>query len=72
MGWEHYDHGADIAVRGFGASKAEAFEQGALAMTAVMTDPPTVEKRERVAIACEAERVEPLVCIKGSWWRVRS
>lgn len=54
MRWEHYEHGADIGVRGYGASKAEAFEQAALAMTAVVTDPATVEQRERVAIACEA------------------
>jgi len=27
--WEHYEHGADLGVRGFGATKAEAFEQAA-------------------------------------------
>ena len=59
--WEHYDHGADIGVRGFGASKAEAFEQAALAMTAVVTDPASVEPRERVAIACEAPDDELLL-----------
>ena len=52
--WEHYEHGADIGVRGFGATKAEAFEQAALAMTAVAVDPAAVEPRERVAIRCEA------------------
>ena len=42
--WEHYDHGADIGVRGFGASKARAFEQAALALTAVITDPAEVQR----------------------------
>jgi len=28
--WEHFAHEADIGVRGIGASKAEAFEQGAV------------------------------------------
>jgi SHS2 domain-containing protein len=43
--WEHFPHEADIGVRGFGASKAQAFEQAALAMTAVMTDLAAVEVR---------------------------
>jgi tRNA nucleotidyltransferase (CCA-adding enzyme) len=59
--WEHYEHGADIGVRGFGATKAEAFEQAALAMTAVAVDPAAVEPRERVAIRCEAPDDELLL-----------
>jgi SHS2 domain-containing protein len=52
--WEHFSHEADIGVRGFGSSPAQAFEQGALAMTAVVTDPAAVAAREAVAIECEA------------------
>lgn len=52
--WEHYEHGADVGVRGRGASKAEAFEQAALALTAVIAELGTVRPRERVALACEA------------------
>jgi len=59
--WEHFEHGADIGVRGFGASKAEAFEQAALAMTAVVTDPAGVESSEAVAIQCEAPDDELLL-----------
>ena len=33
--WEHFAHEADIGIRGFGASKAEAFERAALALTAI-------------------------------------
>jgi len=52
--WAHFPHEADMGVRGFGATKAEAFEQAALAMTAIITDPATVQTREAVAIHCEA------------------
>lgn len=52
--WEHYEHGADIGVRGFGASKGEAFEQAALALTAVIAEPAAVRPLERVALECEA------------------
>jgi len=52
--WEHFAHGADIGVRGRGASKAEAFAQGALALTAVVAEPGAVEPREAVSIECEA------------------
>ena len=52
--WELFPHEADMGVRGFGSTEAEAFEQAALAMTAVVTDVGTVEAREVVAIECEA------------------
>jgi tRNA nucleotidyltransferase (CCA-adding enzyme) len=54
MGWEHFPHDADVGVRGIGASRAEAFEQAAIGLTAVITDPRTVEPRERVQVSCEA------------------
>lgn len=62
--WEHFDHGADIGVRGYGASPAVAFEQAALAMTAVITDPASVAQREVVPIRCEAGDAELLL---ASW-----
>ncbi len=37
-GWEHFPHAADVGVRGFGKSAAEAFEQAARALTAVVTN----------------------------------
>src|SRR5690606_28024908 len=36
--WEHFAHDADMGVRGVGSTLAEAFEQGALALTALITD----------------------------------
>ena len=41
--WEHFDRGADVGVRGFGESQATAFEQAALAMTALIVEPSGVE-----------------------------
>jgi len=58
--WEHYEHEADMGVRGFGTTREEAFEQAALALTAVVSDPGLVEPRERVAIECEAPDEELL------------
>jgi SHS2 domain-containing protein len=59
--WEHFDHDADIGVRGWGATKAEAFEQAALALTAVVTDPARVMARETVPIFCDAADDELLL-----------
>jgi SHS2 domain-containing protein len=58
--WEHFPHDADVGVRGFGSTAAEAFEQAALALTAVVTDVESVEGREAVAIQCEAPDQELL------------
>ena len=60
-GWEHLPHDADIGVRGFGPSLAAAFEQAAIALTAVVTDPAKVAPREAVAVACAAPDPELLL-----------
>jgi SHS2 domain-containing protein len=59
--WEHFEHGADIGVRGVGASPAEAFEQAALALTAVVTPPEGVREQSRVTIHCDAPDLEVLL-----------
>jgi len=43
-----------MGVRGIGATKEQAFEQAALAMTAVITDPAKAAPLEPVEIQCEA------------------
>ena len=58
--WEHFYHQADIGVRGMGSSPAEAFEQGALAMMAVICDPEKVEPATPVQISCDAPDIELL------------
>jgi len=59
--WEHFSHGADVGVRGFGLTKAAAFEQAALALTAAITDPSRVAAQETVEIACQAADDELLL-----------
>lgn len=59
--WEHFEHGSDIGVRGVGPTKASAFEQAALALTAVVTDPGRVAVNETVEIACHAVDDESLL-----------
>jgi SHS2 domain-containing protein len=59
--WEHYEHGADIGVRGYGATMESAFEQAALALVAVIADPGTIALRERVSLSCEAPDDELLL-----------
>ncbi|HLG43606.1 MAG TPA: archease [Nitrospirales bacterium] len=59
--WEHFPHQADMGVRGIAASKEGAFEQAALAMIAVITDPLAVSPTEAVTIACEAPDDELLL-----------
>ena len=52
--WEHFAHKADIGIRGIGATKEQAFEQAAVAMTAVIARLEEIEPREKVQINCEA------------------
>ncbi|HEX5010097.1 MAG TPA: archease [Planctomycetota bacterium] len=59
--WEHFAHGADIGVRGRGATREEAFEQCALALTAVITDPAGVGRDVRVELAVQAAQDDLLL-----------
>lgn len=59
--WEHFPHQADMGVRGVGPSLGAAFEQAALAMTAIVTDPARVAAAEAVEIRCEAPDDELLL-----------
>ncbi|MGD8908031.1 MAG: archease [Chromatiales bacterium] len=59
--WEHFHHQADIGVRGRGHSLASAFEQAALALTAVIADPAQLADLIPVSIECEAPDSELLL-----------
>ena len=59
-GWEHFPHAADVGVRGFGRTVAEAFEQAALALTAVVTT-AEIHPAVCVKVECEAPDVELLL-----------
>lgn len=57
--WEHFPHDADVGVRGFGSTPAEAFEQAALALTAVVTH-AEVKPVTSIKVNCEAPDLELL------------
>ena len=59
--WTHFAHEADIGVRGVGPSKEEAFEQAAMALTAVVTDLARLAPTEVLGISCEAPDDELLL-----------
>lgn len=59
-GFETFEHGADIGIRGYGRTLEEAFVNGAKALFSVMIDTERVELRERRGIECSAEDVETL------------
>lgn len=50
--WQHFAHGADIGVRGRGATQAEAFAAAAVGLTAVVVDPWQVRPLESVRVEC--------------------
>lgn len=58
--WEHFEHVADIGVRGIGSTPAEAFAQAALAMTALIVEPETIEARTPVSFELEGEDLDYL------------
>jgi SHS2 domain-containing protein len=52
--WEHFEHNADLGLRGIGATVEEVFVEAALALTAATTDPALVRPASSVRIACTA------------------
>lgn len=78
-GWEHFAHDAEVGMRGFGRTMAEAFEQSAVALIAIVAEMPVVP-RQKVTVTCvnavvlaaaqaglasRVARLRPLICIKG-------
>lgn len=59
--WEHFSHGADIGVRGFGESVEQAFEQAALALSAIVADISTIAPSESIKVHCDAPDLELLL-----------
>ena len=59
--WEHFHHGADIGVRGYGNSKETAFTEAAKALIAVITEPGLVEARHCIEITASAPDDEILL-----------
>lgn len=59
--WEHFEHKADIGVRGFGNTMAEAFAQAAIALTAVITDLALINATTAVQLSCSDPDNETLL-----------
>ena len=59
--WEHFAHEADIGVRGTGNTPASAFEQAALAMSAIITDLSLIKPGVQVSITCTEADLELLL-----------
>jgi len=63
VSFQHFEHGADVGVRGFGATPAEAFEGAAQALFALLCEGPSsavrAEVEERVEV--EAPNLEELL-----------
>ena len=55
--WEHFHHESDIGIRGFGSTREKAFEQSALALTAVITE-EEIKPEKGVAISLEGTDLE--------------
>jgi SHS2 domain-containing protein len=61
QGWNHFEHVADVGVRGYGPSLARAFEQAALALTAIVADIRRITPAQAVEIQCKASQPEILL-----------
>jgi SHS2 domain-containing protein len=62
MEFEHFEHGADVGVRGFGATPAEAFEGAARALFLLLCeDPSEVRGQIEEPISCDGANLEELL-----------
>lgn len=59
--FEHFDHQADIGIRGFGADISEAFANCGYALSAVICDPQKVKPTDSVTIECREDDLEALL-----------
>ena len=59
---EHFEHGADVGVRGRGATPAEAFAGAAAALTSLWAaDASSIRPQLKRRVVCEAEDLERLL-----------
>lgn len=59
--WELYPHGADVGIRGFGATADEAFDGIGLALTSAICDVDRVRALQAIEIRCAAPDLEALL-----------
>lgn len=60
-GWEHFEVEADVGVRGWGPTRADAFAQVTLGVCALLVSPEQLQPRERREVRAQAETPESLL-----------
>lgn len=60
-GWEHFDVEADVGVRGWGATRGDAFAQATLGVFALLVAPDEVHVHERREVRAQADAPEALL-----------
>jgi len=58
--FETFSHQADIGIRGYGVTQAEAFANGAKALFSLMVDLKEVKPKEEVKVSCQADEPSEL------------
>ncbi|MFI5181473.1 MAG: archease [Thermoanaerobaculia bacterium] len=59
---EHFEHGADVGIRGWGATAEEAFAGAAAAVSRLWaSDPASVRSEAEAEVGCEAADLEHLL-----------
>ena len=60
-GFEQFDVEADVGIRAWGPTRAEAFAQAALGVLSLVADPATVSPRETREVRAQADGPETLL-----------
>jgi protein archease len=60
-GWEHFEVEADVGVRGWGSTRAEAFAQVTRGVFALLVSPDQLQPRERREVRAQADAPESLL-----------
>src|SRR5204863_1276609 len=60
-GYEQFEVQADVGIRAWGPTRAEAFTQAALGVLSLVADPTTVVARERREVRAQADAPETLL-----------
>jgi tRNA nucleotidyltransferase (CCA-adding enzyme) len=61
VGWAQFDVEADVGIRGWGPTRAEAFAQAALGVFALLVGPDQVQAREQREVRAQAEEPQALL-----------
>jgi SHS2 domain-containing protein len=60
-GYSILDHPSDLGIKAYGGTLAQAFEEAAAALVAMIVDPSTIQPLQTVEIELQAEDTEQLL-----------